>query len=57
MKGAIIIFLALVLIFVGPWLTWLSLTHIINTPNFGVGNWFAALWLMIVFGGVGAATK
>lgn len=54
--AAIAIFLIAIL--VGPWLTWMSFQAVTNGDGtFTWGDFFAALWISILFAGAGAWNK
>lgn len=48
----------LVFVFFVPWATWASFQALTNGDGtFTVGDWFAAAWFLLLFGGAGAAAN
>ena len=58
-KNLIILILAVMIIFAGPWATIVSINTLFGTAiPVNISTWFASLWLgMLVGGGVKAASK
>ena len=58
-KNLIILMVAIVILFAGPWATIVSINTLFGTTiPINLSTWFASLWLgMLVGGGVKAASR